>query len=47
LPSDDSVRAAHDTGSSVNALDEVALTTPPPSISPPFQVACAVRIAAM
>jgi hypothetical protein len=47
LPPDWSVRAAQETGSSENALDEVALTTPLPSMRLPDQVACAVRIAAI
>ena len=47
LPSDDSVRAAHDTGSSEKLPDDMAETVPDPVARAPDQVASARRIAAI
>ena len=47
LPSDNSVRAAHDTGSSAKAPDDIAETVPDPLVRAPDQVASARRIAAI
>ena len=41
------MRAAHDTGSSAKAPDDIAETVPEPVVSAPDQVASARRIAAI
>jgi hypothetical protein len=47
LPSDDSVRAAHDTGSSEKEPEDTAETFPDPVVRAPDQLASARRIAAI